>query len=374
MARSDRSCHAPPGLTAPAETYIFRVMTPVPEPTDRPFRPARGLGNAHVQTFAGKILRPTHDIPLHRERVETPDGDFVDLDFAGWPGTPSAGAEPEAPLVLVLHGLEGTSRRRYMTATYQALLDVGLRPVALSFRGCSGEPNWTARAYHSGETGDVRFVLELLRDRFGGPLGLVGYSLGGNVALKFLGETGEAARAMASAAVAVSVPFDLAAGAARIERGFIGRIYTRYFLSKLRRKIREKRDLLRDVCDVDATLRARTVREFDEVATAPVHGFRDAADYYARSSSAGFIAGIRVPTLILHSRDDPFLPEDRIPVAAMEENPHVTAVLTERGGHVAFVGGSIRRPDFWGERTLASFLARTMTADAAGVDGLSPRG
>jgi uncharacterized protein len=330
------------------------------------FRPAWGLGNTHVQTFAGKILRPKLDVPLHRERVETPDGDFVDLDFAGWPGSPSAGVGEEAPLVLVLHGLEGTVRRRYMTSTYRALLGAGLRPVALSFRGCSGEPNWTARAYHSGETGDVRFVLELLRERFGGPFGLVGYSLGGNVALKFLGESGDAARPLVGAAVAISVPFDLAAGAERIERGLLGRFYSWYFISKLRRKILQKRDLLRDVCDTDAALRARTLREFDDVATAPIHGFRDATDYYARSSSAGFMAGIRVPTLILHSRDDPFLPEDRIPLAAIEANPHVAAILTERGGHVAFVGGTLLRPHFWGERVLAGYLAERL--GAAGVD------
>jgi uncharacterized protein len=156
------------------------------------FRPAFGLGNSHVQTFAGKVLRPTLDIELHRERIETVDGDFLDLDFAGWPPT-APDAMDHAPLVLVLHGLEGTSRRRYMTSTYHALLGAGMRPVALNFRGCSGEPNRTVRAYHSGETEDLEFILELLRDRFGGPLGLVGYSLGGNVALKFLGEMGDRA-------------------------------------------------------------------------------------------------------------------------------------------------------------------------------------
>jgi len=323
------------------------------------FRPARWLGNPHVQTLAGKVLRPSLDIALHRERVETPDGDFLDLDFAGFPPTAPAAADP-APLVLVLHGLEGTSRRRYMASTYHALLGAGMRPVALNFRGCSGEPNRTSRAYHSGETGDLRFALELLRDRFGGPLGLVGYSLGGNVALKFLGESGKDGRALVAAAVAVSVPFDLAAGAARIEKGLLGKVYTHYFLSKLRSKVRQKADLLRDVCDPDAILRARTVREFDDAMTAPIHGFRDAADYYGHSSSAAFIDGIAVPTLVLHSRDDPFLPEGRIPMEAMEANPHVEAVLTDRGGHVAFVSGSVFRPDFWGERRLAAFLAERL--------------
>jgi uncharacterized protein len=327
------------------------------------FRPAPGLANPHLQTLAGKILRPDRPVPFQRERIETPDGDFLDLDFAGWPPTAPADQDP-APLVLVLHGLEGTSNRRYMTTAYRALLDAGLRPVALNFRGCSGEPNRAVRAYHSGETGDLLLVLEILRQRFGGPLGLAGYSLGGNVVLKLLGEMGDQARDLVSAAVAVSVPFDLAAAADRLEGSLLGRLYGHYFLTKLQRKIREKRDLLRDACDADRVLRARTVREFDDAMTAPVHGFHDAADYYHRSSSAAFIKDIRVPTLILHSRDDPFLPEDRIPEAAIQANPAVTALLPAHGGHVAFVGGSVLRPEFWAETVLARFLAQRLSAGA----------
>jgi uncharacterized protein len=334
----------------------------------KPFRPARGLSNRHVQTLAGKVLRPGRKVELHRERIETPDGDFLDLDFAGWGGARSA-EEDEAPLVLVLHGLEGTSRRRYMTTTYEVLLDAGMLPVALNFRGCSGEPNRAVRAYHSGETGDLRLVLELLRDRFGGPLGLAGYSLGGNVVLKFLGESGTDCRPLVAAAVAVSVPFDLAAGADRLEKGVLGRVYSYYFLSKLRRKIREKSELLRDVCDTDRVMAASTVRQFDDMVTAPIHGFEDAADYYDRSSAARFIEGIRVPTLVLHSRDDPFLPEERIPESALVANPFVTPILTDRGGHVAFVGGTVFRPDFWGERALADFLAAQLVG---GVSAEAP--
>lgn len=322
-----------------------------------PFRPARGLANPHVQTLAGKVLRPKVRISLSRERVETPDGDFLDLEVAP---PPDGGDADPAPAVLVLHGLEGTARRRYMTSAYRALLDNGLRPAGLNFRGCSGEPNRLPRTYHSGETRDLELVLRELRERTGAPLGLVGYSLGGNVVLKYLGEAGNAARELVRAAVAVSVPFDLAAGARRIEQGLPGWFYSHYFLNKLRRKVRAKRDLLRDVCDPDHVLRARTVRAFDDALTAPLHGFRDATDYYERSSSNRFIAGIRVPTLVVHSRDDPFLPEDRIPMEALRANDHVFPLMTERGGHVAFVGGSILRPDFWAERVLASFLAERL--------------
>ena len=205
--------------------------------------------------------------------------------------------------------------------------------------------------------GPTALVLGLLAGRFGRPVGLVGFSLGGNVTLKLLGERGAAAHALVAAAVAVSVPFDLAAGSDRIGSGVMGRVYTRYFMRSLLRKVALKEDLLRDACDIDAVRRARTLRQFDDVATAPLHGFAGAADYYERSSSAAFIDGIRVPALVIHSMDDPFLPPDRVPAAALEANPHVTPVLTARGGHVGFIEGSVLRPRFWVEEAIAGWLA-----------------
>ena len=323
------------------------------EPTAQSFRPAPGLGNPHVQTIAGKLLRPEPPVATVRERVRTPDGDFLDLDFIARPGGSfDAGS---GPAVLVLHGLEGAASRRYMKTTYVALMERGLRPVGLNFRGCSGEPNILPRAYHSGETGDLRFVAEMLADRVGGPLGVIGFSLGGNVTLKYLGEEGGGGPV--AAAAAVSVPFDLGAGADRISSGIMGRVYSTYFIRSLRRKIRLKADLMRDVCDVAAVDRVRTIREFDNLVTAPIHGYDHADHYYDEASSNQFIAAIRTPTLVLHSKDDPFLPEDRIPVEAMRGNPRVTALLTERGGHVGFVGGSLSTPHFWAEQTLADWLA-----------------
>ena len=346
------------------------------QPVDRsipPFRPARGLGNPHVQTIAGKLLRPDLDLRLWRERVETPDGDFVDLDFAFDPDDRRGRG---APVVVLLHGLEGSAERVYMKHTYRALSRRGLRAVGLNFRGCSGEPNRTARAYHSGETGDLRHVLATLKPRFpAASFAVVGYSLGGNVALKFLGEedrgpgigdrglkTGDRGSAgRVTAGAAISVPFDLAAGADALEASWMGRtIYTRYFMRTLVPKTLAKAELLAHRVDLDAVRRARTIRDFDDAVTAPVHGFRDAADYYARSSSAGFIADIDVPTLVVHSRDDPFLPETAIPEAALEANPAITAVLTEEGGHQGYVGGSIWRPEFWVEEVVAGWLAHVL--------------
>lgn len=330
-------------------------------PTDLaipPFRPAPGLSNPHVQTIVGKVLRPDLDLPLWRERLGTPDGDFLDLDFAFDP----SGGGGAAPLVVLLHGLEGSARRRYMKHTYRRLRDRGLRPVGLNFRGCSGEPNRTGRAYHSGETEDLRFVVDALRGRFAdAPFAVVGYSLGGNVALKFLGEEGVDGRV--SAGAAVSVPFDLEAGARALERSRLGRwLYTRYFMRTLRPRTLAKAELLAGRCDLDAVGRARTIRQFDDAATAPLFGFRDAADYYARSSSARFIGDIGVPTLVVHSRDDPFLPAGAIPETGLAANPAVTTVITDRGGHQGYVAGSLLRPRFWVEGVVAKWLGGVLGA------------
>ncbi|MDX1673301.1 MAG: hydrolase [Longimicrobiales bacterium] len=329
--------------------------------TPPPFRPAPGLANPHVQTIAGKLLRPDLGLPLWRERLETPDGDFVDLDFAF---DPDDRAQPDAPVVVLLHGLEGSARRRYMQHTYRGLLGRGLRPLGLNFRGCSGEPNRTARAYHSGETGDLRLVLDTLAARYpDAPRAVVGYSLGGNVVLKFLGEeggtvgSGPETCARVAAGAAVSVPFDLAAGARALEDSRIGRaIYTRYFMRTLVPKTLARSDVLPRTVDLARVRRARTIREFDDAVTAPLHGFDSAADYYARSSSAGFLADIAVPTLVVHSRDDPFLPASAIPESALEANPAITAVLTDRGGHQGYVAGTIVRPEFWVEGVVAEWL------------------
>ena len=316
------------------------------------FRPAPGLGNPHVQTVLGKLLRPRLDLPLRRERLETPDGDFLDLDVAGGPGDVAEGA----PRVVLLHGLEGRSTRRYMLSTYRSLLRRGIRPIGMNFRGCSGEPNRRARMYHSGETGDLRYVLETLRSRREGPVGILGYSLGGNVVLKLLGESGESAGDLVAAGAAVSVPFDLAAGADALEGSLVGRwVYTRYFMRSLRAKALVK-DGLAAVCDLDAVRRARTIREFDDAATAPLFGFDGAADYYARSSSARYLHSIRTPTLVVHARDDPFLPAEAIPESTLESNPAITPVLTEAGGHQGYVGGSLLRPEFWVEEVVADWM------------------
>ncbi|MEK9500482.1 hydrolase [Gemmatimonadota bacterium DH-20] len=321
-------------------------------PLPRSFRPLAGLAGGHSQTILGKLLRSTAEPPLHRERWTTPDGDFLDLDFAPDP-------DPESPLLVVLHGLEGNARRGYCMESYRAAAAAGMAAVGLNFRACSGEPNLRARAYHSGETEDLRFVLETLRERFADrPLAALGFSLGGNVLLKYLGEHGAEEPAGVRAAAVVSVPYDLSAGADRLQDTFMGRtLYSRYFLRSLLEKVEQKAHLVDDDAMLEGVRAARTIRAFDDALTAPLHGFLDAADYYHRSSSARYLDGIRVPTLLLHAMDDPFLPRSAVPLRAMQNNPSLHPVITEQGGHVGFVSGRLARPRFWAEESAARFLA-----------------
>lgn len=322
----------------------------------RPHRAPLWARNAHVQTLAGRFLRPRPPVPLRRERWETPDGDELLLDF-------TEDGDEASPIVLVLHGLEGSARRPYALLSYRALRRRGLAAVGLNFRSCGGEPNRLPRFYHSGDTGDPAWVLERLRERWPQrPLGALGFSLGGNVLLKLLGEAGERGPALVGAAAAVSVPFDLGAGADALERGPLVRAYARHFLRSLIAKAVAKEALVGSRVPLERVRRARTLREFDDLATAPLHGFRDAAHYYRASSSGALLADIRVPTLVLHSLDDPFLPRAAVPAAALAANPALVPVLTGHGGHVGFVEGPPWAPRFWAEEEAARFLADRLGA------------
>jgi hypothetical protein len=292
--------------------------------------------------------------------VATPDGDFVDLDWVG------AASAPGAPLVLVLHGLEGSALSHYATGMLADAGARGWRAVALNFRSCSGELNRLPRFYHSGETGDLDHVVRLLVAREPDVrLGAVGVSLGGNVLLKWLGERGADAPAELAGAVGISVPFDLAACARVLDRGFRRRVYTANFMRTLRRKVREKARQHPGFVDVAAACRARTFAEYDRVVTAPLGGFADAMDYWVRSSSGPYVAGIRVPTLLLNARDDPFVPVASLP-DPRRLPPLVSARFTDAGGHVGFVEGRWPwRARSWAERTALDFLAACFAANAA---------
>lgn len=322
----------------------------------RPFRPARWLPGRHGQTIAGRYLRTPAGVRYRRERMETEDGDFVDLDWATVDGFE---LPPHSPLVLLVHGLEGSANSSYILETSRALAAAGLRAVAMNLRSCSGEPNRTLRFYHAGDTADLAAVFRHLREREPeAPFGAVGFSLGGNVLLKYLGERGEGSAVRA--AVGVSVPFDLMAGAVYMDGSFMGRIYTEAMLRSLRRKFSEKAERIGDRCDAPRALASRSFRDFDDAVTARLHGFRDMADYYGQSSSRQFLPSIRVPTLLLHSADDPFVPPHVIPREAVAANPSLTAVFTEHGGHVGFIQGTPWAPEFWAESEAARFLAERL--------------
>jgi hypothetical protein len=322
----------------------------------RTFRPARWLPGAHAQTVAGRFLRERTGVRYLRERMATPDGDFVHLD---WAAVEDLRLPPSAPLVLLVHGLEGSANSSYMLESCRALAEHGIRAVAMNFRSCSGVPNVLPRFYHAGDTADLETVLRhLARREPGVPIGAMGFSLGANVLLKYLGEQGESSAVRA--AVGVSVPFDLMAGARYMDSTFMGRRYVGVLLKSLRAKYTARADEIGPSCDRPRALSSRSFIDFDDAVTARIHGFRDVADYYGRSSSAQFLPSIRVPTLLIHAADDPFVPPAAIPRDAVAANPHLAAIITERGGHVGFIQGTPRRPEFWAEREGARFLSERL--------------
>ena len=331
--------------------------------TLEPYTPTVGLSNGHAQTVAGAMARSKRGVFFYRERLDTPDGDFLDLDVAGVIGRPL----PEsAPIVLLLHGLEGNARQPYALETYRQLAERGVRSVGMNFRSCSGEVNRTARMYHAGATDDVALVHDWLDRRFPGvPKGLVGVSLGANMLLKNLGELRAEPASQPRAAAAISPPFDLALGAEQIETR-ARRLYMDRFLKSIKAKVRAKTEAggsqIEGHVDVLAALAAQTLQELDEVCTAPLHGFRDAADYYARCSSKRYLGGIRVPTLVLRAKDDPLIPAADIPFDLLQANPALFLGITEHGGHVGWIEGLPGRYRFWAERQAARFLAAVLLA------------
>ena len=310
------------------------------------FRAAWWLSSPHLQTVWPTFFRTTPEVAVERERLELDDGDFIDLDWT---------TRPCGPRLLVLHGLEGCSRSHYVQGLAAAMHGRGWRVIAMHHRGCSGEPNRLTRTYHSGETTDLsRVVRELRRREPDVPLCVAGYSLGGNVVLKWLGERG--AGAEVDAAVAVSVPFLLDVAAERLTRG-LSRFYQWYLLRLMRQKLVAKFGRWEQPpIDLSRRRSWRTMSAFDDAVTAPLHGFRDARDYYRRSSARRFLEGIAAPTLILHARDDPLMSEAVIP-APRELSESTTLELSESGGHVGFIGGaSPFETDYWLERRIPEFL------------------
>jgi predicted alpha/beta-fold hydrolase len=314
----------------------------------------------HIPTLWGKLVRRPAPLPTRTVRVETPDGDFLDLvrlDAAGL----------GAPHLLLLHGLEGTPRSHYAQGILGEARRRGWNATLLVFRSCGAEMNRLRRSYHSGETGDLQFVFDhIAREHPRSPLLLAGVSLGANVLLKWLGERGRAVPARLRGAAAVSTPFDLARSVRHIDRGF-ARLYQWHFLRTLRGKAVAKMARFPDLADPVRLRAARTLYEFDDAVTAPVHGFRGADDYYARSSSLAFLETIAAPTLLLSAVDDPFLPAEVLDDVrrAARVNPALNLEFVARGGHVGFVSGRLPwRPFYYAEWRLGEFFTARLSSPA----------
>ena len=296
-----------------------------------------------MQTVVPSLFPPPR-VKLERERWDTPDGDFIDVDFCGNPAA-------EKRLVM-FHGLEGGSDSHYARSIAGYAVERGWRLAMPHFRGCSGEPNRTRRAYHSGDSEEIDWVLK----RLGGPLYAIGVSLGGNAMLKWLGERGDEASVLVRRAAAVSAPLDLGAAGDALDRGLNRLLYTRHFLSSLKPKSLAKLELFPGLYDRQKVQKAATFREFDNLVTAPLHGYRDTDHYWSSAACGPYLEHIRVPTLVLNARNDPFLPEQALIKAAQKAAPCVVLEFPRSGGHAGFLGGSLPGGHAWLPRHLFEFL------------------
>ena len=315
--------------------------------TAAPFIPAWWCCSPHLQTLWPFLFRGGPSPAYQRERLELPDGDFIDIDWLG--------SQNDSPIVILLHGLEGGSDSHYIRAISTRLAGLGLRCAILHFRGCSGETNRLARGYHSGDTADLSYFINGLSLKTPSvPIAAIGYSLGGNVLLKYCGETGR--DCPLSFAVTVSVPFDLMIAAESLNSG-LSRLYQWWLVGSLRRTAQRKIELGLLDYSSEEIRSLRTFTRFDDKVTAPLHGFDRAEDYYRRSSSRQYLNNIRIPTLLLQAADDPFLLEKGLPVE-QELSDSVELEVSQHGGHVGFVNG--RSPfasKYWLDKRISEYVS-----------------
>jgi hypothetical protein len=326
---------------------------------EEPYRCPWWARNPHLQTVWGALARRRLGprAAFRREEVETPDGDRLVLHHAArskvarLPGT-----DARRPLALLMHGLEGSVRSHYIGGQARSLGEHGFDVVVLEARSCSGEINRARRLYHSGETSDLAFIVELLIARGRTELYLSGVSLSANALLKWLGEMGDAVPKAVRAASAISPPFDLTQSGPAIDRA-LGGLYVRRFLRTLIPKALAKERQYPGCLDREAVRRSRTFAEFDTHATAALHGFHDALDYWQRSGCGQFLPGIRRPTLLVAAADDPFNPAASLPPGISRQNPMLFEAFPDRGGHVGFLTGKPWAPGSWAEERTVEFFA-----------------
>ena len=315
------------------------------------FKAMRGFSHAHFQTILPSLLKGNYKPDFIHEVLELPDGDRLDL---AWQHLPT---EDDRPIVVLFHGLEGSVYSPYAYKMMEGLDAQGFNAVVMHFRGCFKTPNRLARAYHSGETGDARFFLEQLHQQFPSrPLGAIGFSLGGNMLMKLQGEWGKAS--LLFAAVSVSAPLKLEETADYINHGS-SMFYQWYLMQSLRESLLQKFEAhdyeqLIGLKSEDVS-KLKNFWEYDDLFTGPIHGFKDAKDYYERSSAAPYLKKITQPTLIIHAKDDPFMPVSVLPdPASLPKNIQVECL--DHGGHVGFLGGTILKPEYWLQKRVPTYL------------------
>jgi uncharacterized protein len=295
------------------------------------------LPGGNLQTIWPALLSKAHhatrEISYRRERWATPDADFIDVDFLQPPG------KPDAPLVVLFHGLEGSSQSHYARAFAAWCIDHEYAFAVPHFRGCSGELNLAPRAYHSGDYEEIGWILRKLRAAHHGPLVAVGISLGGNALLRWAQEAGESAAQTASAVASISSPIDLAASGEAIGAGFNRLVYTRMFLRSMKPKALRKLAQHPGLFDRDKLAASRDLFEFDNVFTAPLHGFKDTRDYWQRASAKPHLHAVRIPALVVNALNDPFVPAASLP-AQHQVGKYVTLWQPPHGGHVGFARGA----------------------------------
>ncbi len=333
-----------------AESPYIHSTYAMPLLSQSSYHPPLALCSGHLQTIYPALFRKVPIITDRRERIETPDGDFLDLD---WKDCPSS-----RRLVILSHGLEGSSHQAYVQGMARVFHETGWNILAWNYRGCSGEINRRIKSYHSGATEDLHTVLNHVYEHY--PvleIALIGFSLGGNITLKYLGEQSDQVDKRIKAAVAFSVPCDLESSSIQLE-SLTNRIYMARFLRTLRKKIRQKMEVFPGQLADKGLSSMKTFREFDGGYTAPMHGFTSAEDYWTRSSSRPFIPKIRISSLLINALNDPFLAAPCYPYPEAEASPCFHMTTPKHGGHMGFP--SFRTQNYWSERSALLFVKKSL--------------
>ncbi len=318
----------------------------MPVYTNSSFQPPFYIRNNHLQTIFPALLRKVNGVKYQRQRLELVDGDFIDLDWS---------KKGSNKLLIALHGLEGSAHRPYIKAPIRLFNLNGWDGMGINFRGCSGEPNRKFRSYHTGETNDLRFILQsILKEGFYSEIVLLGFSLGANVILKYLGEENENLSDKIKKAVAFSVPCDLITASRKLAK-WNNTVYMRKFMESLKAKVKAKEHLAIKNIDLRQVYRSRTFEDFDNAFTAPVFSFKNALDYWTRASSKPFLNNIKIPFLIINASDDSFLSKECYPFEEAKRNPLFHLEVPSRGGHVGFVS-SDENGFYWSEKRALNFI------------------